>query len=182
MTKIEAYSKIIKVINSTIKDIRDSPKLNNIRHELEELILVEELTEAFGIEIKYMSGSNYVKLGSVAVISLMGEKYGRTIPWSDDGKQPTNEWLLKISFPEGAYVFGDDYQTETMGKFFNELKSFEPKYVDTVNNSLYFSSDKAKVVYEAYEGIYKKYCQIAVDNRKDSRIAKLKKQLEDLEK
>jgi len=71
-------------------------------------------------------------------VGWWGEKYGRHISWSDDGKQPEDELLLVISFPTGAYIFGDDYPTEFFKEFFQELKTYNPKYTDTTNKTLYF--------------------------------------------
>lgn len=106
----------------------------------------------------------------------------RRISWSDDGNQPDNELLLKIGFPTGAYIFGEDCLTEVFNKFFVELKSYSPKYSDTVNHCLYFTMDNAKFVYNAYKEIYNKYSEQAKYYREEKRIADLKKELEKLEK
>lgn len=179
---IDAYKKILKVIKSCAKDVELDSTIN-ISHTLESLITREELQESFGINLKncYEYGATYFKVDYDQYIAKYGEKHNRTISWSDDGRQPEDEWLLAITYPTGAYIFGEDYQEKTFNQYFNELREFNPKYVDQANHGLYFAADKAKAVYEKVDEIYKKYLVIAEDNRKASKIEKLKKQLEELE-
>ena len=110
-------------------------------------------------------------------VGLYGEETSRTISWSDDGKQPENEWLYAVRFCTGAYIFGDSYPAETFNAFFAELKSFEPKYCDTVNNALYFADDVAKVVYDNFWPIFKKYKALVGEELKAKRKAELEKEL-----
>lgn len=181
MKPIDAYKKILKVVESCTKEAQLDNTID-IGHTLKSLILREELQESFGINLTncYDYSATYFKVGYDQYIAKYGEKHNRTISWPDDGKQPKDEWLFCISYPTGAYMLGEDYQTETFKQFFNELKGFEPKYVDTVNHCLYYADDVAKVVYEKVDEITKKYRVIAEDNRKASKIEKLKKQLEEL--
>jgi IS1 family transposase len=180
MKSIDAYKKIFKVINDCAEDIDYSV---DIRDKLNLLITREKIQESFGIKLKdcYEYDDTYFKVGYDQYIAKYGEDYKRTISWSDDGRQPEDEWLLAITYPTGAYIFGDDYQKETFEQFFNELKSFEPKYVDTNNHCVYYTADKAKAVYEKVDEIYQKYRIIAEHNRKASKVEALKKQLADLE-
>lgn len=182
MKTIEAYKKILKVINTCAKDVELDNSVD-ISYKLESLITKEEIQESFGISLRhcYNYETSYFQIGEGKFISKYGKKYNRTIPWSADGRQPEDEWLFAITYSTGAYIFGEDYQKETFQQFFNELKEFEPKYVDQANHGLYYTADKAKAVYEKVDEITKKYRQIAEENRKDSKIAALKKQLEELE-
>src|SRR5699024_2542344 len=93
-------------------------------------------THLFGLELKEVHGLNidpkqvnsidYQRFGD-KVIGLFGEKYKRTISWPVDGRQPEDEYLFTVSFPTGAYIFGDggtfnkDYPTEFFQKFWLEL-------------------------------------------------------------
>ena len=182
MKTIDAYKKIIKVIKSCAKEAQLDSTID-ISYKLEQLITREEIQESFGINLTgcYDYSATYFKVGDNRYIAKYGKKYNRTISWSEDGKQPEDEWLLAITYPTGAYIFGEDYQTETFKQYFDELKEFEPKYVDTVNHCLYYTADKAKAVYDKIGEIYKKYRAGAEDNRKESKIQALRKQLEELE-
>ncbi len=182
MKTIDAYKKILKVIKSCVKDAQLDSTVD-IAYKLEQLITREEIQESFGINLAgcYDYSATYFKVGDDRYIAKYGDKHNRTVSWSDDGNQPKDEWLLAITYPTGAFIFGEDYQKETFAQYFNELKEFEPKYVDTVNHCLYYAADKAKAVYEKVDEVLKKYRAIAEENRKASKIEALKKQLEVLE-
>lgn len=182
MKTIDAYKKILKVIKSCAKDAQLDSTVD-ISYKLEMLITREEIQESFGINLAncYEYSDTYFKVGYDQYIAKYGDKYNRTISWSEDGRQPEDEWLFCVSYPTGAYIFGEDYQKTTFKQYFNELKEFEPKYVDEVNHYLYYTADKAKAVYEKVDEITKKYRAVAEENRKASKIEKLKKQLEELE-
>lgn len=182
MKTIDAYKKILKVIKSCAKEVKLDSSID-ISYKLEQLITREEIQESFGINLTNCreSGDTYFKVGYEQFIAKFGGDTNRTISWSDDDTQPKNAWLFVISYPTGAYIFGDDYQQETFKKYFDELKGFEPEYVDTVNHKLYYTADKAKAVFEKVDEVFKKYRAIAEENRKESKIEALKKQLEALE-
>lgn len=182
MKTIDAYKKILKVIKSCAKSAYLDSTVD-ISYRLEQLITREEIQESFGINLSNCRdhSDTFFKIDYEQFIAKYGSKYNRTISWSDDGKQPKDEWLFVISYPTGAYIFGDDYQQETFKQYFEKLKGFEPKYVDTVNHNLYYTADKAKAVYEKVNEVLKKYRAIAEENRKESKIEALKKQLEALQ-
>lgn len=107
----------------------------------------------------------------------------RSISCSDNDEQPFNEYLYKLSFPNGAYEFGDDYNNTLFNKFFNELKSYNPKYCDTPNHSLYYTPENSKAIYDAFPSILKKYHDLSFDKKQtkikqlELEIRKLKNQL-----
>lgn len=182
MKTIDAYKKILKVIKSCAKEVALDSSVD-ISYKLEQLITREEIQESFGINLMncHNYSGTYFKVGYEQFIAKYGSEYNRTISWSDDGTQPEDEWLFVISYPTGAYIFGEDYQQETFKQYFDELKGFEPKYVDTANHNLYYTADKAKAVFEKVDEVFKKYRAIAEENRKEAKIEALKKQLEALE-
>lgn len=148
MKTIDAYKKILKVIENCAKDVELDIHVD-ISYRLKQLITREEIQESFGINLKncYDYNDGYFKVGKDEYLARFGSKHNRTISWSVDGRQPEDEWLLAVTYPTGAYVFGADYQEETFKQYFNELKKFEPKYVDEANHNLYYTADKAKAVY-----------------------------------
>ena len=181
MKKIEEYKKILAVVNECTID--NSMRLSDIEYAIK----AEELYEEFGFGRvgQYLySDSDYVKVSDYEFIAKYGEDYNRTISWSDDGRQPDNEWLYVISFPTGAYVLGDypnDYPKDTFNTFFNELKKYAPKYVDTANKCLYFSASNAKIAHNNFYEIFNKYKNLATAENKKRRAEKLRKELEKLE-
>lgn len=178
MNKIEAYKAILETINSCSAQV-ELPDIG--LHDLNNLIKTEEIIAEFGIDKLECRGTTWFVCGEYACIGCFGASYGRTISWSDDGRQPTDgEWLYRISFPTGAYIFGRDYCTDTFGSFFAELKAFNPKYSDTSNHNLYFTSDTAAEVNEALPYLLKKYRSLVHEELKRMRIAELQKELTSL--
>lgn len=116
-------------------------------------------------------------------VGYFGKSTGRSISWSDDGSQPseeTNEWLLVVKFPTGAFIFGDHYPTETFKDFFAELKSFTPKYCDTNNHALYFSSENAAQVVERFYDIKASFSDQSQKERIEKKRIKLQEELDSL--
>lgn len=142
-----------------------------------------ELKEKYGLNIepKQVNSLEWLDLGEYTKIGMFGEKHGRTISWSDDGKQPQNELLFYISFPTGAYIFGQDYPLEFFQNFFLELKSYNPKYCDTTNKSLFFSLENAAPIFNNFKEIYKKWCDLNREDLKQRQILKLKNDLQKLQ-
>ena len=177
MKKIEEYKKILAVVNECT-ELDNSMRLCDIEYAIK----AEELYEEFGFGgVSQYRYSDYVKVSDYAFIARYGKDSNRTISWSDDGSQPDDEWLYVISFPTGAYVFGNYYPTDTFNTFFNELKKFVPKYIDTANHSLYFSASNAKIAHNNFYEIFNKYKNLAAVENKKRRAEKLRKELEELE-
>ena len=177
MKTIEEYKKILAVVNECAT-VDNSMRLCDIEYAIK----AEELYEEFGFRgMDHWIGGDYVKVSDYEFIAKYGEDYNRTISWSDDDRQPDDEWLYVISFPTGACVLGDDYPTYTFNTFFNELKTYGPKYVDSLNNSLYFSSSNAKIAYNNLYKIFNKHKDLAIIENKKRRAEKLRKELEELE-
>lgn len=177
MTKLEAYQKILK----TIMDCAEQAGLPDIGiYNIELLIKTEELQEEFGIANLVYCSHTWFKCGYYSTIGLFGEEHNRTISWPDDGRQPEDEWLYHISFPTGAYIFGEDYCTCTFDEFFAELKTYNPKYLDSANHSLYFTSDTAAKVHAALPELLKKYGSLVQNEINVKRILKLQEELKAL--
>lgn len=138
-----------------------------------------ELKETYGLDIdpKKINSTDWVKINDYGSIGLFGEKYNRTISWPDVKGQPKNEYLLMYSFSTGAYIFGEDYPTDLFNKFWNELKTYNPKFIDTMNHSIYFSLDNAKNVFNDFKSILSKYYDINKEDIKLRRIAKMEADL-----
>lgn len=185
--KIEAYKELLKVVEK-YSDVFETDHILPSKTALTHVLTYLEVSKDFDIPLRDIDNC-YVGWLKVANdynkfmnIGLFGEQLNRTISWSDDGTQPENEWLLKVGFPTGAYIFGDAYPQETFNAFFVELKSYQPKFCDTANHCLYFTKDNAKAVYENFYPILKKYQGMVADEVKEQRKQKLMKELEQLNK
>ena len=135
----KAYAEILKCLNKhkdiIVYDIED------LKRKSKNHIFGAYLKDIYGLNIdpSKINSLEWNKFGDYLSIGKWGEKYRRTISWSLDGTQPVDETLLQISFPTGAYMFGEDYPTELFKLFFDELRAFGPKYIDMANKNLYFS-------------------------------------------
>lgn len=174
------YSEILSILDkysdNCIYDIRD------LKQKSECHLFGIKLKEIYGLNIdpKIINSSNYIRFGGYMSIGMWGEKYKRTIAWPDDDRQPEDELLLCIGFPTGAYIFGRDYPTDLFQKFFNELKSYKPKYTDSLNTNLFFDMGNAKGIFNNFNDILKKYHDLNKEDFKQRKIKELEKQLESL--
>jgi hypothetical protein len=191
----KAYQEILTVCekhkelseNTHMRDIQDM--VSSSRNHL----AIVDWSEKYGIDIphdKRLYGSNYMRISEYISFSYYKDGEvdkengsGKFISWSDDGSQPEDEWLLVISFSTGAYIFGRDYdgQKQLFIDFFNELKSYKPKYSDTVNHSLYWSMDNAGKIYKDFAGILEKYRKRNGAELKEREVLRLKDELAKLE-
>lgn len=179
--KRKAYSEILEVMEKHETLIKEDYQID-IMQKLRDRLKIIDISEDFGIDLKSESDPWYIILSDNQTIYELGPRSGRTIGYSDDDRQPEDEMLYVICFPTGPYVFSQDYPSSTFSKFFNELKSFKPKYIDSANKALYFTKDKAKEVHDNYKAIFDKYKAQVDQELKERRIANLKKELEELDK
>jgi hypothetical protein len=148
-----------------------------------------ELKERYGLDIKpkEVKSLDYNKFGEYKSICWFGEKYNRTISWSVDGRQPEDEMLFTFSFPTGAYIFGcsgfldKDYPVAFFKKFWLELKTYNPDYVDEANKALYWKIENASKMFNDFDSILKKYYKLNEEDIKQRKIQKMKDDLAKLE-
>lgn len=177
----KAYAEILKALKKyrdvCVFDVEDLERKSKCH------LFGIELKEKFGFDInpKIIDSWDWFKFYNYVTIGQWGEKHRRTISWSDDNKQPKDELLLQISFPTGAFIFGNDYPEELFKNFFNELKTYSPKYSDTHNKCLYFSMDNAGIIFNEFIGVLKKYHELNKEDYKQRQIKKLKEDLSKLE-
>lgn len=179
---INAYSEILKALDKHEKIcVYD---IASLRAMADRHLFGLELKELHGLNVDptIIKSTDWQTFGDYMAIGLWGAERGRTISWSDDKKQPKNEILLQISFPTGAYIFGEEYPKELFEKFLGELKEYAPDYCDTANKCLYFRLRNAKDIFNNFSTILKKYHDIYRDGHNQRRVEELKKEIEKLEK
>lgn len=193
----DEYSKILEVCDKYLEfsreygfdDIRDM-RTSALNH-----LLLIEWYEKYGIKLihdrdsrpaqytwfKYNEYCNFNKFGDAEGDKESGS--GKFISWSDDGRQPKDEWLFCISFPTGAYIFGRDYdyQQPLFREFFDELKSFQPDFSDSHNSCLYWKLENTRDVFDSFNTILRKYQDKNRGELKKRQADKLRKELEKLE-
>lgn len=177
-TMEKTYKKIFRILNKYKSEIVFD--LDSLETRAKNHLFGVDLVEKYGFDLdpKIIINSDYQKLKENVSIGFWDGKRSK-IDWSDDERQPNNEILLCISYPSGPFIFGNDYPTEFFQKFFTELKTYNPKYIDSENNCLYFSLDNASKIYNAYDSILEKYYK---ENEKDEKQRKIKAAKETLAK
>lgn len=176
----KAYDEILTLVKSH-KDVCSfdiSEMENKAKNHLYRINLEEKY--GIGLSTYEICTPDYTKIDKNRYIAMHGKNYRRTVSCSDDGKQPNEENLYVLTFCTGPYIFGEDYNVDIFDEFFNELKTFNPKYSDTHNNKLYFTLENAKAVHNAYNDIFKKYQRKYLEYLKRNKIAALEKELESL--
>lgn len=169
-----------KALYETAKQHRELIEDNHFR-SIEEKVQELELSVEFNMKLVYHGYEHYDVPNSYDIWSRVlyfGDDGSRKISYPDvHGQQPKNEWLYVMSFTSGAYIFGGNYPVETFRAFFEELKTFEPKYCDTMNSTLYFTKDTAYKVHAAFWDIYLKHKAMVQQEYERQRVKELEAEL-----
>lgn len=191
-----AYQEILEVCqkHSALSErFHNFDDVKDMERSAQDHLMLIEWYEKYGLKIdhnhkphsyKYLSLSNFMRFNFYDDAAKdKQERSGRYISCSDDDRQPHNEWLLGISFPTGAYIFGRDYdgQQQLFKDFFQELKSYSPDYADTINKNLYWKLENAKPIYEGFQAILEKYHERNKAELSQRKIESLRKELSELE-
>lgn len=190
MTKREMVEKAIGVCERNKKLFKDLdiPDFTRAYESARKKLCAIRLCEDYGMSkiidsmVLNAEPNVYVRIADNIYIASMGKKYNRTISWSVDGRQPTDEVMLVILFPTGAYTLGNSYPVELFKEMWDEIKTYDFKYVDEVNHGIYFPLDKAAPIANAYKDILVKYQKRYHDEANIRRAAELRLELERLEK
>jgi hypothetical protein len=176
--KIKAYEKLTELEPELADALKGDDVFKRARENLEML----KVSERFGIPLTPCSSTQYYVEGGYDPWTCVRFHSGEGgLSWSDDGRQPNNEWLYIISFPTGRYIFGDGFYNtgfpDLFKLFFKELKTYNPKYVDTANNALYFTEETSESVYNNFWNILNKYRGMVADESKRLRKKELEEEL-----
>jgi len=167
--------------------------IGHTRESAKNHLMLIDWAETYGIEIGHRHkpySANYINLGGYCSINYfkdaLEEKrmgYGKYISLSDDGRQPNYEWLYEIGFPTGPYIFGSNYDEMKpyFQEFIQELKTYSPDFLDTVNDCFYWKLENAKAIHEDLYDILKKYgAKIKAESKKRN-LERLKEELKKAE-
>ncbi len=176
----KAIDELERVYNDYGKELNALDEYSRTHFEkLRNLVLISEMFE-LPHEILSLRSWNYYKIDEERSIGFFCEN-GCRISWSDDGTQPKDEWLYIISFSNGPYFFGREYLSEHFNSFFNDLKSYDPAFIDTRNHCLYFRGEESKAIHKDYKIITDKYRDTYSAATKLAKIKQLKRELDKLE-
>lgn len=189
MTKHDMIEKAFKICeqNKQLFTELEISEFNQVCKEVKKELYAIKLQEDYGIHninrnmIRQIEPEVYIEIGNYMHIASMGEKYRRTISWSVDGSQPDDEVMFVISFPTGAYIFGDSYPVKLFEEMWAELKSYKFKYVDDMNHNIYFSLDETASIANVFRKILNKYYEKYRSEAKIRRMDELRCELEKLE-
>lgn len=184
--KITAYKELLEVVKKHYEVIEEDYVISP--SGLENFITRLEVSDTFGIPLRNIKDSYdgwlHVKgcYDDWMILGHFGEQQRRTISWSDDGSQPEDEWLFRVGFSTGAYIFSrgiveSSYPKYTFQAFFDELKTYSPKYCDSANHCLYFTKENAKAVYDDFWPIFAKYKDLVGEELKQKRTLELEAEL-----
>ena len=196
MESNKEYLKFLKtLLKLTENNVEHFDKLNNTSVRLSKNQIIAEidkvnLSNKFGFELLDRGHTCYTPKGfshlDYHIILANYDGKHREINNISPTPQPKDEWLLNIRFPTGAYFlidggsFDKPYLSNLFNKMLGEFLALNPKYVDRLNQSMYFTSDNAKEVLDKWNEITTKYKNLVGDELKKLKIEKLKAELEEL--
>lgn len=166
--RIKAAKAAKPILESIVKECSDNIELHDIKLNAEMKLANIYRCELFDIWSDSPSIEYGVYCGKIVDIPNCPEYNG-------------GENLLKISFPTGAYIFGNRYDSEYFDEFFMELQKFPAKYIDSINDALYYSPNQARKAYEHYRKTLTKYKEMNSKRKKMWKIKELARQLKELE-
>ena len=164
-------------------------EINNFKNKIDKKLKVIEYKEKYDIDLRE---KDFHRLDWVFIKRYYGNIYiGKGMKVLNSEKQPKeNEMLFQFAYPTGAYIFGGsgwcgsdcNYDEKTFDEFFEELKTYNYKYIDDLNNCLYFSMENGAKLFNKYQEICEKYQNIWNKRAKEKKKEELEQQLKDLEK
>ena len=174
----ELYEKIVDICKDNI-DVSD---VNRIIDIAKINLLKIEWEENYGIEVNlsmYNYREGWIDLNFYTMIVYYEEGGNRNISSSDDGRQPSNEWLLVLIL-NGVIDMDSPY--DLLEDFFNKVKSYKPDYADTMNKRLYWKLPNAKAIYTDLPNIISEYRKKSKAVLNQEEIIRLEKKINELKK
>ena len=164
-------------------------EINNFKNKIDKKLKVIEYKEKYDIDLRE---KDFRTLDGVFIERYYGNIYiGKGMKVLNSEKQPKeNEMLIEFAYPTGPYIFGGsgwygsdmNYDKKTFDEFFEELKTYNYKYIDDMNSCLYFSMENGAKLFNKYQKICEKYQNVWNKRAKEKKKEELEQQLKDLEK
>lgn len=170
----------IKEKLNKLDELCDECEIRNFNQKIDKKLKVIEYKEKYDIDLKE---TDFYNLDWVYIKRNYGSIYiGKGMKVLNSNIQPEkDEMLIQFAFPTGAYIFGSYYDEKVFNEFFDELKTFNYKYIDDINSCLYYDMENGAKLFNKYQEICNKY-QKKWDKRAIEKEKKeLRKQLADLE-
>lgn len=171
-----------------IYELDEDYEIHNIINQIEKKIVKVEYKEKYDVELK---DYEIIRKDWIFIERFKGSIYiGKGMKIFNSSKQPKeDEMLIQFAYPTGAYIFGgggwfpdkDDYDEELFDDFFEELKTYNYKYIDELNSCLYFDMENGIKLLKKYNEICEKYQDKWNERAKERKIKALKEELEVLE-
>ena len=156
-----------------------------------ERLVTEEWSTEYGLCVPVNTDltGNYARLNDHEAFSLYNDANGDKKRGAGkylgcpDGEQPDDGWYYVISFPTGAFIFGDDYdcQQQIFNDLFAELRSYDPDCADSINQTLLWKVERASGIRGDFAGIMKKYRERNMADLNGRKAARLRRELAELE-
>ena len=163
-----------------LDELCDECEIRNFEREIDKKLKVIEYKEKYDIDLKTRDIQN---ANWIYIERFKGDIYiGKNMRVLNSDVQPNkNEELMAFCYPTGAYIFGSDYDKKVFEDFFEELKKYNFKYIDDINDKLYFGLEEGSKLFKNYDKICKKYQELYDKRSKERKKEELRKQLADLE-
>jgi len=181
-----AYKEINEVLKKHAALTRINPNTfdETVSTHMLELKMIEY---GYNIKSHSISNSDYCRFNN-AVVSWFGpkeSKHSRIISnyRGCDKDKPNNEYLVKISFPTGAYSIGNDiidYPEEIFNSLLNSIKEYKPDFTDPMNHKYYFRLDRGADIFNNINNLIKEARANALLTARDEEIKKLESKLAEL--
>lgn len=162
-------------------------KIDNCKNDIEKKLIQVEYKLKYDIELE---DYEIRRTNWICIERLKGNIYiGKGMQVLNSIEQPKkDETLIEFAYPTGAYIFGgggwfpsnDDYDSELFDEFFEELKTYNYKYIDDLNSCLYFNMENGIKLFKNYDDICKKYQDKWYKRANERKKERLKKELEEL--
>ena len=180
MSNLQRLEAFLETLNE-YEDILDYD--TDCRPAVRNKIELIRLSDEFSIDFTRINHNQVYNFEVGGYARLLKWHEGCCVARSDNGKQPkAGENLYTISFPTGAYIFGDHYPTELFRQFFKELVAYDPEYLDTANKTLYFTSKNAKHIHDDFDDILRKYHDKVQSDKKRIRREQILRELAEMGK
>ena len=196
MESNKEYLKFLKTLLKLTENNTDHfDRLNNSGVRLSKNQILDEITKVnlaneFGFELLDRGYTCYTPKGfshlDYHIILAHYDGKHREINNISPTPQPKDEWLLNIRFPTGPYFlidgggFDKPYLSGLFNKMLEEFIALNPKYVDRLNKSMYFTSDNAKDALDKWDDITTKYKNLVSNELKKLKVEELKAEFENL--